>query len=86
MQQALPQPLFAGGFGMQPFESQGAGQALTAEVTHLTDHAKDHRRQRPVSAGVVVLARTAFEGRTPEGSHIHRDGVIAFMAVNLPAG
>jgi hypothetical protein len=71
---------------MRPFEGQWTGQALSTDLTHFTDHAKDHRWKRPVGARVVVFAGAIRQSWTPEGCHIHRDSPVAFMPVNLPTG
>jgi hypothetical protein len=71
---------------MHPFECQWTGQALTTDVTHLSDHTENHRWQGSVGSWMVVFARAIPQCRTPEGSHIHRNGPVTFMAMHLPAG
>ena len=70
---------------MHPFKGQGTGNPLATDLAHFANHSEDHRRQRPVGAWMIMLARTVFERRTPEGGYIHRNGPVAFMAVDLPA-
>jgi hypothetical protein len=47
---------------MHPFIDQRAGQALTANLTNLANHTKDHRRKSTVGGRVLVIARTFAQG------------------------
>lgn len=85
-QQLLPQAALVRVFGVHPLEGQWTGQMLTADLPDFSDHTENHRRQRSAGSRVVILARAMAQGRTPEGGHIHRDGPVAFVAMNLPAG